>query len=43
VKALLGREELKADKLDDYGRTPLSLASRYGQEGVVKIKLLCLL
>ena len=42
MKAQPGREELKADEPDYYGRIPLSLAGGYGHEGVVKIKLFSL-
>jgi len=39
VKILLGREEVKPDKLDNDGATPLSYAAEYGHEEVVKILL----
>jgi len=39
MKILLGREEVNADKPDLAGRTPLSYASWWGHEAVVKILL----
>jgi len=39
VEILLGRQEINPDKQNTSGRTPLSFASGFGREGVVKIVL----
>lgn len=39
VKILIGQEEIKADKPDNRGETPLSHSAQDGREAVVKILL----
>jgi len=39
VKLLLAKADIDPDSMDNYGRTPLSLAAWYGHEEAVKLLL----